>query len=235
MEAAAADPLAAHWLPVCVYQTLVPQRELEALRSRSEAGTCGRSLAGMLAAMREALEAEAAAGNCEVAAQPGIGLVPATPPAVTGSADEDVEESRLVELNEQVHGVTSDVGSEGEEVAAGDDLAEVAEAVRIELASCSRLGSGSLSGSSFASVGDLPVEQVEQQRHAWAAAGWTATRNGALAPPLFAHWSSYYALNRRTPEVTTLAPWVAKLWERRRRRAVAGTASGSAADEALPS
>jgi hypothetical protein len=36
--------------------------------------------------------------------------------------------------------------------------------------------------------------------------------------PLGAHWSDYYATHPRTPEITTLAPWVAHLYQKRRQR-----------------
>jgi hypothetical protein len=47
------------------------------------------------------------------------------------------------------------------------------------------------------------------------------------APPLEAMWSNYYQSNPRQPLVTTLAPWVAPRFERRRQRlaAVALTSS----------
>lgn len=46
-------------------------------------------------------------------------------------------------------------------------------------------------------------------------------RHGTMPGPLGAHWSDYYAANPRTPEDTTLAPWVAHRYRRRGRRAAA--------------
>lgn len=42
-------------------------------------------------------------------------------------------------------------------------------------------------------------------------------QHGSMPGPLGAHWSEYYATNKRTPEVTTLAPWVARVYRRRQR------------------
>ena len=43
--------------------------------------------------------------------------------------------------------------------------------------------------------------------------------NGGSSPgDLGAHWSDYYALNPRMPEITEMAPWVAKAYKRRRER-----------------
>jgi len=41
---------------------------------------------------------------------------------------------------------------------------------------------------------------------------------GTMPGPLGAHWSEYYASNPRTPDITTLAPWVADLYQKRRQR-----------------
>lgn len=58
--------------------------------------------------------------------------------------------------------------------------------------------------------------------------GWQPLRHGAAVPSLLAHWSSYYEQNARRPEVVQLAPWVARLYEKRlaRRRIAAALQSG---------
>ncbi len=43
-------------------------------------------------------------------------------------------------------------------------------------------------------------------------------KHGTMPGPLGAHWSDYYATHPRTPEITTLAPWVAHLYQKRRQR-----------------
>ena len=43
-------------------------------------------------------------------------------------------------------------------------------------------------------------------------------QHGSMPGPLGAHWSDYYSTNLRTPQVTTLAPWVARVYKRRRQR-----------------
>ncbi|KAL4553689.1 hypothetical protein Ndes2526B_g03522 [Nannochloris sp. 'desiccata'] len=41
---------------------------------------------------------------------------------------------------------------------------------------------------------------------------------GTMPGPLGAHWSDYYASNPRAPEITTLATWVAHLYQKRKER-----------------
>jgi predicted phosphohydrolase len=41
---------------------------------------------------------------------------------------------------------------------------------------------------------------------------------GTMPGPLGAHWSDYYASNPRTPDIKTLAPWVANVYQKRRQR-----------------
>ncbi len=60
-------------------------------------------------------------------------------------------------------------------------------------------------------------------------------KHGSMPGPLGAHWSDYYATNPRTPENTTLAPWVAHVYEKRKQRrqkvnAAAATTSSSSVD-----
>jgi hypothetical protein len=78
-------------------------------------------------------------------------------------------------------------------------------------------------------------QQSTQQLHALAGEGWEALRHGVAAPPLDAHWSSHYASNARQPEVVQMAPWVAKLYERRQQRAARGASAASSVDGGLAS
>ena len=54
-------------------------------------------------------------------------------------------------------------------------------------------------------------------------------RHGTCPGNLGAHWSEYYEANARTPEVTTMAPWVAHLYARRQRRHESKAAAAAAA------
>lgn len=73
-----------------------------------------------------------------------------------------------------------------------------------------------------------PGLQQPQQRPqgAWAAQGWQPLRHGAMAPPLRAQWSDHYAQTVRRPDDVAMAPWVAKLYERRQRAAGGGASGG---------
>jgi hypothetical protein len=79
------------------------------------------------------------------------------------------------------------------------------------------------------------LAQQRQQLHTLAGEGWEALQHGVMAPPLDAHWSSHYARNARQPEVAQMAPWVAKLYERRQQRAARGATTASGVDGSLAS
>lgn len=56
--------------------------------------------------------------------------------------------------------------------------------------------------------------------------------HGTMPGRLGAHWCEYYEANARTPEVTTMAPWVAGLYDRRRQRNEKKSAAAAAAADA---
>lgn len=65
-----------------------------------------------------------------------------------------------------------------------------------------------------------------QSRYEWPVRGTEKKLlHGSGAPDLPAMWSSYYKHAPRTPWVTTLAPWVAKRWEKRQSRFMNGESS----------
>jgi hypothetical protein len=72
---------------------------------------------------------------------------------------------------------------------------------------------------------------LEVYRFGEAPPGWRPLRYGALPPPLDAHWSSYYEHSERRPEDLRLAPWVARLYEKRARRHAAAVAAGASIDD----
>ena len=58
-------------------------------------------------------------------------------------------------------------------------------------------------------AGFMPVESNHQRIH---------LRNGDCPGHLGAHWSDYYALHPRRPDIIEMAPWVARAYDRRRER-----------------
>ncbi|KAI7841790.1 hypothetical protein COHA_004514 [Chlorella ohadii] len=78
------------------------------------------------------------------------------------------------------------------------------------------------------------VARLQLQIEMELAFGWQPLRHGAAVPSLLAHWSMYYEEHPRQPDVVTLAPWVARLYERRlhrRQRAAAGVMRSTAGAE----
>eukprot|EP00887_Chlorella_sp_A99_P001860 scaffold19.g1860.t1 len=265
MEAATRDPVAAAWLPTCIYETLATPEQLACLAGdgagaaaagaagalaaggeRAAAGGAGqsggsgdalpdRSLAALLAALDAAAAAAAADGFSSSAGS-------------SGPSDSDVEGApeggggtlSLESLDEEAHGVSA---LELEMTEAEPPEAEAAARCSISLptycsGASSSSGSGGSSGS-FASHGSASLNSVlpsgssssgssggsaddaaaeAQALAAWAAAGLVPLRWGAMAAPLGAHWSAYYASFPRQPHVTTLAPWVARRYAKRRAR-----------------
>ena len=205
MAAALEDPVAAKWLPVCVYETLAtPQQLTELGRGRQ-----GDAVLLRLAA-EQALE-ESMGGSADASPASSSSTTASSSNGYAGSSDS--EDGRLLLVDEQAHGVAaSDTESESEPPEAQDAAGSLIRGGSSSSPPSSRSSSSSNSRTTAASAA---------QQGAWEAAGMLPLRHGAMPPPLGAHWSSYYQRFARRPEITTLAPWVAPRYKKRRQRQAA--------------
>lgn len=219
---AQADPEAAAWLPLQVYECQLSTADLPGYGggSSSWGSWAGRgdsvlSAAGSVEGTGEALGAPSSGGSSE-------------------------EEAGAIDRS--MHGITTDTEEEGEilppdtppntpqpaavaapaAAAAATPIVAAAPAPPPPAAAAeSTTASRSVRGatpSQWSKWGGWGTPKAAHSMDSSSVAGPVQLRHGWMPPNLGAHWSAYYETHERNPSCLELAPWVARVYERRMRR-----------------